>query len=425
MAQDQPNDDSIDNETDSDSDGVMPSYVQHEAIMGRVSPIEIDQLSEPNTVTDSRLRTPVAVQLNPHLPLQEGMMPTSTSTTPSPAVHPSNVPLFSSVAQHQRHRFGDAPIVEQSAPSPPASPRPDMVYVYGRSVGSVGMHTNQMIEGLGVSYNVNGTANGRSNSRTSDTASERSGETNDSGPSNGATFFRTYGGVQVAAGSASSVEGTGMLAQQNGAGTHTPDLVFAELGHGRGVGVGPGMGMGACKLESSISNETVRPVFGGSSGTIASTSRDENVMWTRNERDRQMSLQLNSSSHIPFLSSSPTTRELQESVHNALSGMSSSAGPSHSHGYSALPVPNASLFNSNQVAGSSSHSSLPIQPHPHYTHPHTPDERGRSMRRSIKNTLNAAEHYASTLFFGRSGSAPSSSTSTGVRDRVQEPNGRR
>jgi F-box and leucine-rich repeat protein GRR1 len=352
------------------------------------------------------------------LPVYEDTTPSSIETSPIPTARPVSNPssassqsgLSQTTTTARPHRFGDVPLIEQ-APTPSPYPDMDKVYVYERNVGYVGMppNVNQAASTSAehVTNGVNG-VNGRSNSnsRMSDTASDRSAGTNESARSNGARFFQNYAGRQVAAGSASSVDATGMGPRggQNMAGPLTPDLVFAEIGHGRGVG--------ACKLEATVSNETVRPkmntfpVFENSSNAVASSSGTTSAaMRNRNERERYSELQHDPSSPIPYLSSSPRTRELQESVHSAFSRSSSTSGPMMSSGHAhrdsgpALPVPNSSLAH-------------PSHPHPH-TQVHTPaDERGRSMRRSLKNTLNAAEHYASSFFFGRSGSAPSGSGSS-------------
>ncbi|KAJ7068459.1 hypothetical protein C8F01DRAFT_1118254 [Mycena amicta] len=125
--------------------------------------------------------------------------------------------------------------------------------------------------------------------------SDRSARTN---ASNGAGFFRTYQEPV-------SPPGTGAL---------TPDLNYAEIGHGRG------------RRPPFIE---VDPLPSSSATLVGSSS---SVAWPYREP------------------SSPTTRELQESVQSALGGG---------------------------------------------------DSRGRSVKRSLRNTLNAAEQYASSLIFGR------------------------
>lgn len=461
MAHVQAEEDTGDNETDYDDEALQTTYVDRPE--SRVPPFVLrtsmphtGPQREPNINTEIGAPLPVTISgpssaLLP-LPIHEDTNPSSIATTPSPTVRPrSNDGSVNSSQGHgsSGHRFGEMPFVEQPPPSPPVSPQPERVYVYGRSTGSVGVGPLSNTHNQGASVN----ANGRSNSQTSDTASDRSAGTNDSLPSNGAGFFSNYPGAQVAAGSATSVDGAGVgLHARHGqivGGAHTPDLVFAELGHGRGTGAaaaafgsGSGSGLGACKLESSVSNETVRPrhatgsmpMFGAtygageasSSNSNAGAAQDQNTLWNRNERERRHSAQHNPSSPIPYLS--PTTRELQTSVHSAMSGSSATSTYSHpSHG-GALPVPNASLLGpTHPQPPSQNNTSGPGTPpfsHPHihanthtysqYSHVAVIDERGRSMRRSFKNTLNAAEHYASTFFFGRSGSAPSGSSSSSV-----------
>lgn len=94
----------------------------------------------------------------------------------------------------------------------------------------------------------------------------------------------------------------------------------------------------------------------------------------------------------PYSSSSSAaaaaTRELQASVHSALSGSSLGAGiGSSSRGTSSEEL---------ELVGDR-------------------DGRGRSVRRTLKSTLSVAEHYASALFFGRGASGSGSSSSSLVR----------
>ncbi|KAJ7498740.1 hypothetical protein FB451DRAFT_1334373 [Mycena latifolia] len=172
----------------------------------------------------------------------------------------------------------------------------------------------------------------------SDVASNRSARTN---TSNGGGFFRTY--QEPAPGS-----------PRNGA--LTPDLNYAEIGHGRGtqshatqVQHIPRRGEGHVphhrppfiEVDSSQSvappntqtNSAASQQPTGSTQTAASS-----VVWPYRE---------------PASPASPTAQELQESVQSALGGGE------------------------------------------------TRETRGRSVKRSLRNTLNAAEHYASSLIFGR------------------------
>ncbi|KAJ7781066.1 hypothetical protein B0H16DRAFT_1658729 [Mycena metata] len=173
--------------------------------------------------------------------------------------------------------------------------------------------------------------------------------------SGGGGFFRTY------------QEQTG--SPRNGA--LTPDLNYAEIGHGRGAQHTPRRGEGLVphhrppliEVDSSQSGVSAgsssggaRLTAGGSSGQTSQTTTAASVVWPYRE---------------PASPTSPTTtRELQESVQSALGGGG---------------------------AGESS--------------------RGRSVKRSLRNTLNAAEQYATSLIFGRrsppppdDGSGPSTST---------------
>ncbi|KAJ7765068.1 hypothetical protein DFH07DRAFT_867202 [Mycena maculata] len=160
--------------------------------------------------------------------------------------------------------------------------------------------------------------------------SERSARTNASAGG----FFRTY---QEQPGS-----------PRNGA--MTPDLNYAEIGHGRGAGAQQSTPRASqrrpplIEVDSSGSIPTAGASGSGSqgegrAGASAQTQTQtaaSSVVWPYRE---------------PASPPSPTSRELQESVQSALGG-----GGEH---------------------------------------------RGRSVRRSLRNTLNAAEQYASSLIFGR------------------------
>lgn len=163
----------------------------------------------------------------------------------------------------------------------------------------------------------------------SDVASNRSARTNASAGG----FFRTY--QEPAPGS-----------PRNGA--LTPDLNYAEIGHGRGA-----QGQSAqhtpraaqrrpplIELDSTGSLNSAGVGSQGDSaashpgGSAQTQTAASSVVWPYRE---------------PASPASPTSRELQESVQSALGG----------------------------------------------------ETRGRSVRRSLRNTLNAAEQYASSLIFGR------------------------
>lgn len=301
----------------------------------------------------------------------EGTNQSSSATTPSPPAQQNPPqPSGSSVSRngHARSRtFGQEVIIEPPSPSPQLS-----------------------------SYHYGSVSHIRSRSRASDGASNRSAQssgtnnTNGSG-TNGVTFYRSYTGrVEAAAG------------QTSNGGMQTPDLIYAEIGHGRGRNsvAGPGPNTMLWRSESSSSSpheevlrrksahiamnepdsifqnlndrrhsfdhEGMRPDASSSMAVFRRTPSLERLSWS-SQREHH-----DPSSPIPYLSSSPTTRELQESVHSALTN----SGPS------------STVVTEDMLT----------------------DSRGRSMRRSLKSTFNAAEHYASALFFNRTRSASSSSS---------------
>ncbi|OCH92190.1 RNI-like protein [Obba rivulosa] len=209
------------------------------------------------------------------------------------------------------------------------------------------------------------------------------------------TFFRT------------STDSAATATPRNG--VITPDLLFAEIGHGRGTGPGPttvlfqgqsrlmadlgGDPNGAVHVHGVLSSApSAYPVspsptahsFTGTSSYVVSSippfvgPRTQHTS-AETQTDHVFSL------HDPLISAnvadphntfafvhrgrtahvSPIARELHDSVQTALAGQSRS-------------------FDDREV-----------------------DPRGRSVRRSLKNTLTAAEHYASSFFFGgRGGGSP-------------------
>ncbi|KAF7301833.1 SCF E3 ubiquitin ligase complex F-box protein GrrA [Mycena indigotica] len=138
-----------------------------------------------------------------------------------------------------------------------------------------------------------------------------------SGRTNGAGFFRTYQEPV-------SPQGTGAL---------TPDLNYAEIGHGRGAQNARREGRRPPLVEVDSVPSSSYP---SSSTTTTLAGSSSSVAWPYREP------------------SSPTTRELHDSVQSALGSEAT-----------------------------------------------RPDHRGRSVKRSLRNTLNAAEQYASSLIFGR------------------------
>jgi F-box and leucine-rich repeat protein GRR1 len=198
----------------------------------------------------------------------------------------------------------------------------------------------------------------------SDVPSTRSAGTSQS---NGA-FFRTY---QEAASSSRS----------NGA--QTPDLIFAEIGHGRGTNNTASQHMNLLTQGHARRGVDTIPSFNATAGP-SSHSTPQAVRSSGSQIDIRNSLGhdraevLNDSSnsyrrssdalvswphvqreHVsPSPSSSPTTRELHESVQSI-----------------------SSQDNRDVTEG-----------------------RGRRVKRSLRNTISAAENYASSFLFGRGGS---------------------
>ncbi|PCH41506.1 RNI-like protein [Wolfiporia cocos MD-104 SS10] len=205
------------------------------------------------------------------------------------------------------------------------------------------------------------------------------------GTSRGTTFFRTYTDASATAGPSRN-------------GVITPDLVYAEIGHGRGTGILPNPVYVHDQVrrpaESVITAQTNgshphHPVYthphAGSStqsqSTITNGSRlpvvDTDSDYPIDMRsvlvDSSNSYQQSSGRTVQnrrwsaghrevrsrSLSASPTTRELQESIHTALG-------------------PQSGFFDNREGDG-----------------------RGRSVKRTIRNTFSAAEQFANAFFGGR------------------------
>lgn len=130
------------------------------------------------------------------------------------------------------------------------------------------------------------------------------------------------------------------------------------------------------------------------------------------ERRRQKELsrskrrQHGAESPIPYLSSSPTTKELQESVHSAFANGS---GTGHGASLTTTEEPSAGLGSSRLSPGVVTPAEASVASGVATA---ADSSRGRSVRRSWKSTFTAAENYASALFFGRGGATGSGNVSS-------------
>lgn len=184
----------------------------------------------------------------------------------------------------------------------------------------------------------------------SDVASNRSGGTTQS---NGTGFFRTYQEF------ASSSRSNGAL---------TPDYNYAEIGHGRGAG------SPFTHLSPVFGNHAFTPVatlHGTTHGITQVMHSAGTPLELRHRQDQPLPLPLSVSDRaIPWPLQEPPTPVI------APSGNSSS--PSN-----VAPTFDAS------------------------SDPREPEGGGRSVRRSLRNTINAAEHLATSLLFGRTSASGS------------------
>ncbi|KAI0353484.1 RNI-like protein [Trametes cingulata] len=211
----------------------------------------------------------------------------------------------------------------------------------------------------------------------SEAASNRSAGTNHS---SGTAFFRTYADANATA--------------RNG--VMTPDLVYAEIGHGRGAGPGPStilvqnhgrrdagavsetsyaatsssphardltatmqatIGMAVFDPRHTTFHRPARPDYSAGRSPILHDASNS-YMRAHSHSDGSVGFSVLRETSPRSLSPSPTTRELQESVHSALAGTSS-------------------LLDG--------------------------DGRGRSVKRTLRNTFAAAETFFSGRAAGGSG----------------------
>ncbi|TFK55512.1 RNI-like protein [Heliocybe sulcata] len=238
---------------------------------------------------------------------------------------------------------------------------------------------------------------------------------------NGAGFFRTYDRSQPGFDAANA---PGSSARRDD-GVLTPDLVFAEIGHGRGAQSDPSSSRSARIPNSSIRPPPLPPAFyddrGGlygrmtaGAGEPASSSRQATTHRMREERrgeamthDSRSNASSNAYSHVL---GAPHTTDGYGEVDPSRPGPSGRFSTSHSSITAPNPsrhsqpritlesMPDVRESNRDGVANGSS-DSLPI---PLNNSNVSSESRGRSVGRTFRNTLNAAEHYASSFLFGHS-----------------------
>lgn len=192
----------------------------------------------------------------------------------------------------------------------------------------------------------------------SDMGSNRSNGTTQS---NGAAFFRTYHDVS------SSSRNTEAM---------TPDYVYAEIGHGRGT-VGQSGHMNAVPRHAFPSAASLHAAIAATPQGITQVMHSAGIpMDVYQERGT-----LAPDPHIVTEPSVPWPHREPPSP--------ATVQPSSPETYHAAPSPMAPDAD-----------------------PREPEARGRSVKRSLRDTFNAAEHYAATFLFGR-GSASNDGNTNG------------
>lgn len=186
----------------------------------------------------------------------------------------------------------------------------------------------------------------------SDVASNRSAGT---AQSNGTGFFRTYQDF------VSSSRSNGAL---------TPDYNYAEIGHGRGT-------------SSQLSH--LPPPLGNRTLTSAATlhGATQGISQVMHSAGSQLEARYRQNQTIPLPLALPDNPVPWPQIEPPTPIAAPPANVSCSSTSSTPPAFNAS------------------------SDPREPEGRGRSVRRSLRNTLNAAESYATSLLFGRSAAAGS------------------
>lgn len=204
----------------------------------------------------------------------------------------------------------------------------------------------------------------------SDAASNRSGGTNHS---TGTAFFRNY----VEPSSSTRV------------GVITPDLVFAEIGHGRGTGlISPTNGQFSPLREQPLVVPATPPYSSPSSGVPNGTST---IHMPIIEDDGH---RVNGHNGYPVLADSSNSYQRSPPRTD-----SSSSWTQVQHEDTTQSIPGSPTL---RELHDSVHSAFHPRTH---TDGRDVDARGRSVKRSLRSTINAAEQYASSFLFGRTSAA--------------------
>ena len=225
----------------------------------------------------------------------------------------------------------------------------------------------------------------------SDVASNHSIGTN----SNGAGFFRVYH------------ERPTMSVSPRGYGALTPDLNYAEIGHGRGAQPGP--------IDAGL---TVRGSLVQAGTRIQHDSNHDRTL------RQPTTAPLNVAQETSQPNSSRGSSESEELIdQNVLQSISVAADNSRSYHEPSLTSP------ATRELQASVQSALGVERRGRREQPESTqnaERRARSVKRSIRNTFQAAEHYASSLLFGRNsedtsqveGSIPGSGMASGSRSHL-------
>ena len=221
----------------------------------------------------------------------------------------------------------------------------------------------------------------------SDVASNHSIGTNNS---NGAGFFRVYH------------ERSTMSVSPRGYGTLTPDLNYAEIGHGRGA-------------QQGLTDPSPT-----SQGSIVRASTRMQYSSNHDRTPRQPTVTPpNVTQQIPHPSNSQGSSESEEFPDNVRQNISLAGDKTWSYHEASSNSP------ATRELQASVQSALGVERRGRRGQPEltqNAERRARSVKRSIRNTFQAAEHYASSLLFGRSsedtqveGSSQGSGTGSGSR----------
>ncbi|KZT29305.1 RNI-like protein [Neolentinus lepideus HHB14362 ss-1] len=245
----------------------------------------------------------------------------------------------------------------------------------------------------------------------------------ESSTGNGAGFFRTYDRPELGLDAANPPGSLDSSARRDD-GVLTPDLVFAEIGHGRGAQSDLSSGRTARNPSNNVRPIPSPATFYNDRGDFhgrmtvgqgeSSNPSSRSAPGNRMPGERRGEL-LNQDSrpaaaaeayfytsdgasitdgHVPLHPPQVRPSGSSSTLHPSIVALNSSRQLQLRNVLDGIPDFRGS---SRDRVGNGTSDSLPIRPHNSNI---SSESRGRSVRRTFRTTLNAAEHYASSFLFG-------------------------